>query len=286
MFRGLSNMPRRHRNILAAALVLSYLAQPCRATEIVVAVAKNGIVVASDSKQLGAPDVADKVMVFNSKVAVAVTGTEKIRLRTLTGAVVFYLEATSLLNDTRSSLPSNSSMSLIESTVTDRLRDAMKGLSPYVANGSFRKEDASGGDLIDIIFAGYKMGIPTVDVIGVICDWDARQLSDPKLVVFNPSQSRPDNTNILLLGRSDAIQRAADPISREAKAVANSYPGVLVGFNIMRHNGSLVRSATGVTIACDMIRLHGEFDPEDVGPPINIVVLSLSHKPDVRKIPR
>jgi hypothetical protein len=163
--------------------------------------------------------------------------------------------------------------------------EAMKKNPIYTLASAARLRLAD-GDVIDIIFAGYKTGIPTVDVIGVTCDWDARQLSAPKLVVFNPSHFRPDNTNILPLGRSDAIQRTTDPLSGEAKAVAKSYPGVLAGFDIMRHNGSLVRSATAVTIACDMIRLQGEFDPEDVGPPINIVVLSLSHKPDVRRLPR
>ncbi len=277
--------PNRFFKILAFLLFAG--AQRSVATQIVVVVTHDGIVIASDSKQRAStntglsdsPELADKVIMLNDRVAVAVVGAGSLRF--LSGTeTVYRFDPISLLDAVKHSLPANASESLIESIIVDKLKSAMDGLSPYIANGFFNKQNAPEGDIVDFIVAGYENEVPLVRKIRVECDWDARKIASPVVESKNPLPNRPVDSNIIFFGRNSNIINATDPTTPEWKAASSRYPGVITGIDVFIHS-RIVSSAEGKVIAADLIRLEAEFDPENVGLPMNIVVLSNDHSPVV-----
>jgi hypothetical protein len=186
--------PNRFMNFMA--LLLLAFNQDCRATTIVIAVASDGVVIASDSKQRSGsssgltsnPEPADKVVVLGDRVGVGVVGLANYRVGTTANLVEFH--ASEFLEGVKHSLASNPSVSLVEDVLIDKLKVAMDRLAPYVANGMIHKQSADEGDLIDFIVAGYdQRGRVAVRKIRVECDWVARKLSSPIVETQYPIQT-------------------------------------------------------------------------------------------------
>jgi hypothetical protein len=271
------------RRVVTIAVLLIALSLHARATQIVVVVTRDGIVIASDSKQRAAsnagmsvnPKTTNKIVVLNKRTAIATVGMGNMRI-TSGGKVVFDFDSRSFLEGIKRSLPPSASLSSIQSAVIDQSRSAMEGLSTLVADGSFQEQNAPDGDIVDFIIAGYENGVPVVHKVRIECDWNTRKLSNPIVA--------PIDSPIAFFGRNLTISDAANPGSAEHKAAEARYPGVIRGLGVFR--GQSVNSVEGIGIAADLIRLEGEFDPANVGPPINIVVLSSARPPAVSVLPK
>jgi hypothetical protein len=282
------SISQKHRAIAAAILFL--VSRNSKATQIVVVVANDGIVIVSDSKQvtnvgLGInPELANKVVVLNDRAAVAADGLGK-----LTGAagneILFSYSSEALLKDVKKSVSPNVSIAEIERTLVGKLNIAMTALAPYVSNGSFNQQNAPEGDLLDFILIGYDGAVPVVHKLRVTCDWNARKILDTIIETRNPLPNRPVDSNVIFFGRNLSIQNAADPNSPEGKAANMHYPGVIKGLDVFRH-GKTVNSIDAMDIAADLIRLEVEFDSKNVGFPMNVVVLSRTHAPTYSRLER
>jgi hypothetical protein len=259
----------------------------------VVVVANDGIVIASDSKQRAASNIgisddrraANKIVILNDRTAIATTGMGDMRI-TSGGKVLADFSSAELLDGIKHTLSPNASASSIEGLVIDKLKSSMNELSRYVANGAIRKQNAPDGDLVDFILAGYENGVPIVHKIRVECDWNTRKIVVPTVESRNPLPNRPFDSNVVFFGRNlNILNVASNPAGAERKAAAERYPGVIEAIDVFSR-GRNVSSADGVDIAADLIRLESEFDPENVGPPISIVVLSLAHLPKISVMPK
>jgi hypothetical protein len=275
-----------------AALLFALSARTSGATSIVIVVASDGIVVASDSKQVlglksglaANPESARKVIVLNHRVAVSIVGWASTQV-TCGSGVLYRFDTMEMLEGIKSSLPADAPISSIENVIVDKLKIALDRLAPYVANGLINQENSGRGDFIELIVAGYENGVPAVSAIWVEPDWNARKLSSPFVKSRNPSPNRPNNSYMRIYGETQSIVRAGDPRSPEWKAAKERYPGVVQGIDMVRR-GLSVNSTDGIRISTDFIRLESEFDSENVGPPINIVVLSNTHEPLISVLPK
>jgi hypothetical protein len=258
--------PNRFMNFMA--LLLLAFNQDCRATTIVIAVASDGVVIASDSKQrsgspsglTGDPEPADKVVVLGDRVGVGVIGLANYRVGTKADFVEFH--ASEFLEEIKHSLASNPSVSLVEDAVIDKLKVAMDRLAPYVENGVIHKQSADEGDLIDFIVAGYDQGgRVAVRKIRVECDWAARKLSSPIVETNYPHPSVPLHSDFVFFGRTESIFQVQTVGSAERKAATERYPSILLGLQTFLSGGNFT-TEKAVAIATDMIRLQSQFDPK------------------------
>jgi hypothetical protein len=273
--------------VLFITVLMAFLSRDCRATLVVVVVASDGIVIASDSKEgrttatgiAEQPKLAHKVVILNNRIAVATIGMGWLKLRSA-GLNPFDFDSRTFLNEVKNSLPPNASESLIESVIVKKLQGAMDRLSPYVSNGMLNENNAPGiPNLIEFVIVGYDHGVPLIRRIRVECNWNVRKIASPVIEMEYPLPNRPHDSRLGFFGEWGAIYRAISPDSAERKAVEERYPSARTGIGI--HYGKLAvgNSAESIGVAADLIRLEAEFNSEDVGPPINFVVLSRERPP-------
>jgi hypothetical protein len=280
--------PHRFINLIA---IFIFIGPGCRATEVVIAVASDGVVIASDSKQVSGsssgwtnnPELANKIVVMNDRVAIATVGIAKVLLFMPNGKVRYSFDSSQLLDGVKHSLPTNASVSLIENVVINKLKRAMDGLSPYVADGSIQQQDPTDMDFIDFDITGYESGIPVVHKILVKCDWSARKFSSPIFESKYPRPNKPHNSYIGFFGWNRSVINMQNPASPESAAANARYPDLIRGMYALAH-GKGFTSTEAVNIASQAILLEAEFNPERVGPPINIVVLSSKDAPIVKTL--
>jgi hypothetical protein len=262
----------------------------CMGTTVVVVVASNGIILASDGKQQSQsligktpnPQSAVKNYVMNSKVAVAVVGMGSLSIISGTKKLFDY-DSIRFLERIKHCLPSNASVNTVAGIIKDKSQVTLDRLSPYVENGTLNKNNAPGGDIVDYIVVGFERNLPTVIKVSIEPDWERRKLTGPVFKTVHPSQDVPIDTDIRFYGTTEAINNAASPTSREHAVAARKYPGVIKGLEV-RQKALTINTSVGVPIATDLIRLESEFDSENVGPPIHIAILSRTKPPVIRRL--
>jgi len=289
-------MPSRlFRSILLFA-ILTMICDCCRATLIVVVIATDGIVIASDSKVgrmtptgIGKqPKLAHKIVVLNDRIAIATVGMGWLQMGTRPGIAAFDFDSARFLNEVKNSLPTNASESSIERVIVEKLHGTIDALSPYVANGTLNKQNAPGIPyLIQFIIIWYEHGVPSVRRVTVECDWNTRKISSPVVKTEYPVPNRPTYINLAFFGEYDAVIRSVgDPQSPEHRAMEERYP--MAKKEIAIDGGKIppAKSAESILFAADFIRLQSEFDSEFVGPPIDFVVLTRAGPPRVSSLPK
>jgi hypothetical protein len=95
----------------------------------------------------------------------------------------------------------------------------------------------------------------------------------------------PLHSDFVFFGRTESIFNVQTVGSPERKAAAERYPSILMGLQTFLSGGNFT-TEKAVAIVTDMIRLETEFDPENVGPPINIVALSKLRSPAISTLPK
>ena len=270
-------------------VILVALSVTCsHGTTVIVVVASNGIVLASDSKQTTASHVANpkpaiKAHVINDRVAVAVVGAADLEIFA-DSKTVFSYHTVEFLQGIKDSSPADASVSAVVAIIRDKSHTAMNGLTPYMANGFFDEKKAPAGNLIDYIVVGYEQGVPSVVRISIKPDWEARKLSAPVIKTIHPSQDTPPSgADIRFYGVTQAIQNAALPGSTEQGAALARYPGVIRGLEV-RRNGLIIDASEAAVVAADLIRLQAEFDSNDVGLPVNLLTVFDGKRPTVISI--
>lgn len=277
----------RYRSVLPITILLSLslLAQPSFGTTIVVVVARDGIVLASDSKATSILRTDNtltptKSQVMTSRSAVGVVGLGDLSIKS-GSEVLFHYDSTQFLEEVKNSLPVDGSVDAVASVLKEKSHTPRDNLEPYVESGFFNRDNAPGGDVVDYIVVGYENRMPLVFKISIEPDWGHRQLSDPILNVKYPDPNHP-SSDVRFYGVTQAIENAADANSQEHRTAATKYSGVIAGIESVK-NGATISWQDGVHIATDLIRLQSEFDPKEVGLPINVIVLFPDKNPIVSR---
>lgn len=179
-----------------------------------------------------------------------------------------------LLNQVQEELPSTATFAKVENAIVEKARAVSDELSPLAANGSITQQSVAAGDFVDFIIVGYENQTPKVHRVRIEIDWLPRKVSSPVIESVD--------SNVSFYGRSQAIQNAVVPGSAEALSAAHNYPGVIKGIEAFR-NQQTIGPEDCINIAVDLVRLEAEFDPGNVGPPINAVLISGDYAPVNRK---
>jgi hypothetical protein len=270
-----------HPRVFAAFLLF---AVQCHATSIAVVITNNNIVVASDSKKYWFPghgsegdkDPTNKVVVINDRFVVGINGLAKGN-----GG----WDALNLLQRVKDYLPANASISVIESVIIDKINPFMNRFSAYVANASRQDQLSFGDGIVQFIIVGYEDNVPVINTVRVDCDWNIRKVTSPTIHSVYPSQQNPIHVgfDMLSFGVSSAFAAVmGNPHGPEGQAMAR-----LTGLaKTFASSGSKLTVAQAIATAADLVRLEAEFNPEHVGPPIDLIVLSRKDGPVLKFFPK
>jgi hypothetical protein len=249
------------------------------ATTLVVITSKDSIVFASDSKEVSGgprirgPKSVNKIVVFNYATAIAITGIAEFDITAPDGKIVFHFDADRILNETKHSLSSTASISSLDSVIVNKLKIAMDGFRPYLANGRINPKNAPSVNYLDFVIVGYDAGIPVIHRVTVNFDWNLGKISGPVVSAEDASPDRPHN---FCFGECTAVAHLGIDGSAEQRAAFARYPDAIRGF---RHN-----PISAFNAAADLVRLECEFNPEFVGAPVHLVTLTRNNEPDIKTL--
>jgi len=249
------------------------------ATTSVVVVAKDAIVVGIDSQSRtvsnsgfgasGGP--VRKSFVLQNSLVIACIGMGSYTItNSVTKQALFSYDAVDFINRVKLRLPPNSSIQSAAEIVKKQAEKVVLSLSPYVTNGTIKKEDTP-QYLVQYILVTYNSKIPTIMEVHVGFDWEKKHLTGPFINPVYPPGNGGSDVPIRFYGESAAIRKINNPGSYEQnEAVANCQ----VVAPVLR--GELPLLTEAEDLAAYLISLEIKVDPRNVGLPIRLVVLPLT----------
>lgn len=285
-------MLRKHYPKLITTLLIACSLR-CSATTIVVLVASDGIVIASDSKMDWYSDTRfsesgelhNKTVVLTDRIAVAIMGASGVKSTATDGRILYEFDAKHLLDETKQALGPNASLSQIQNVIKDKLKMAMGSVPPYLVDRSIQEQNAIGGHFVNFIIAGYEDGAPVVrDVRGkrIRNALNVTQVIVEAVPVF-PLPNDPPDSHLIVFGASKGISNFLNnPESSERKAASTALLSAMDAMDDRKYPNSVA----AVAIASELIRMESKAEPSRVGLPVNIVVLSNSRSPKISSVPK
>src|SRR5262249_17500764 len=129
----------------------------------------------------------------------------------------------------------------------------------------------------------YEDGSAKIIQVAIKVDWNIRQLSGPIIQTKYPRPNMPRHGDIRFFGMNRAILKIADSSSIEYRTAVDKFPSAIRGIESLRREEPITVT-NAMAIAADLVRLESEFEPESVGPPINIVVISSTKTPVISSL--
>ena len=227
----------------------------------------------------------NKTIVLNNEATVSVTGAATLTDKARDGTVLWAFNATDILTRIKQTLPPHASVTAIANIVVDKVNAAMKSMPPQGMDWLIQHQNALGGEVFEWFLVGYENGVPLVRDITVKIDRNTGKIAGP---FIHPVYPRPDkpfdpDSHVIVCAISHAAYNFFfSPASEERRAAGD----ILTKGMETLDGGTIPDSKVAAGMAADLIRLEVKFDPEFVGPPINVVVLSNQREPEIISLPK
>ncbi len=230
---------------------------------------------------MGNPETVTKTVVLNRRTVTAMLGSAKIA-RT-NDELIF--DVCGFLNGIKNSLAPNAPVSVVESIIVNKLKRAMNRFPSDVVDTLIKEQNTPGIETsIEIVVAGFENGAAVIRKIKG--KWNDRKIASPQIETVYPVPDSPIGSHVPCFGYCNSFANVTRyPNSPERMAALARYPGVILGLNLFSKK-ILPDSGQGLSIATGLIRLEAEFNSENVGPPIDVVVLSNTRPPKISSLPK